>query len=130
MVRVDCSLLEDSKSHAGDYTRRIVLAATTLVLIILSASCASLIKDKDYTIPKLLTPLTDAKFDDLTKQLQPFTDLQSLRTSQAYMQFTDAAASEKYRIEAELTLILQRPDKIRMLIQLNFGTRIAELVSY
>src|SRR5215813_4419958 len=98
MVRVDCSLLEDSKSHAGAYIRRIVMAATTLVLIILSPSCASLIKDKDYSIPKLLTPLTDAKFDDLTKQLQLFTDLQSLRTSQANMQFTDA--------EAELTLIL------------------------
>jgi hypothetical protein len=129
MVRVDCSLQEDSKSHAGADIRRIVLAVTTLVLIILSPSCASLIKDKDYTIPKLLTPLTDAKFDDLTKQLQPFTDLQSLRTSQAYMQFTDAAASEKYRIEAELTLILQRPDKIRMLIQASFGTRIADMVS-
>jgi outer membrane lipoprotein-sorting protein len=129
MVRVDCSLLEDSKSHAGAYIRRIVMAATTLVLIILSPSCASLIKDKDYSIPKLLTPLADAKFDDLTKQLQPFTDLQSLRTSQAYMQFIDASASERYRIEADLTLILQRPDKIRMLIQASFGTRIADMVS-
>src|SRR5262249_61249402 len=73
--------------------------------------------------------LTDAKFDDLTKQLQLFTDLQSLRTSQANMQFTDASASERYRIEAELTLILQRPDKIRMLIQASFGTRIADMVS-
>src|SRR5262249_37068460 len=45
------------------------------------------------------------------------------------MQFTDAAASEKYRFEAELTLILQRPDKIRMLIQASFGTRIADMVS-
>src|SRR5215510_4340734 len=129
MVRVDCSLQEDSKCHAGAYTRRIVLAATTLVLIILSPSCASLIKDKDYSIPKLLTPLADAKFDDLTKQLQPFTDLQSLRTSQAYVMFTDAAASEKYRFGADLTLILQRPDKIRMLIQASFGTRIADMVS-
>jgi hypothetical protein len=93
MVRVDFSLLEDSKSHAGAHIRRIVMAATTLVLILLSPSCSSLIKDKDYTIPKLITPLADAKFDDLTKQLQPFTDLQSLRTSQAYMQFTDASAS-------------------------------------
>src|SRR5215475_1425375 len=129
MVRVDFSLLEDSKSRAGADIRRIVLAVTTLVLVILSPSCSSLIKDKDYSIPKLLTPLTDAKFDDLTKQLQPFTDLQSLRTSQAYMQFTDASASERYRIEAELTLILQRPDKIRMLIQATFGTRIADMVS-
>jgi hypothetical protein len=105
------------------------MGATTLVLIILSASCASLVKSKDYTIPKLLTPLADAKFDDLIKQLQPYTNVQSLRTSQAYMLFTDATASEKYRFEAELTLILQRPDKIRMLIQASFGTKIADMVS-
>jgi hypothetical protein len=129
MVRVDCSLLEDSKSRVGADIRRIGLAVTTLVLIILSASCKGLVTSTDYTIPKLLTPLADAKFDDLTKQLQPFTDLQSLRTSQAYMLFTDAAASERYRFEADLTLILQRPDKIRMLIQLSFGTRIADMVS-
>ncbi|HEU0179226.1 MAG TPA: hypothetical protein VFV58_33590 [Blastocatellia bacterium] len=129
MVRVDCSLQEDSKGHAGDRARRRVLAVTTLALIILSASCASLVKSKDYTIPKLLTPLTDAKFDDLIKQLQPFTDLQSLRTSQAPMLFIDATTSEKYRFEADSTLILQRPDKIRMLIQVSFGTRIADMVS-
>src|SRR5262252_913510 len=129
MVRVDCSRQEDSKSHSGAYVRRIVLAATTLVFIILSASCRGLVVSTDYTIPKLLTPLADAKFDDLIKQLQPFTDVQSLRTSQAYMLFTDAAASEKYRFEAELTLVLQRPDKIRMLIQASFGTRIADMVS-
>lgn len=129
MVRVGCSLQEDLKSHAGARARRAVMAAATLALIILSASCASLVKSKDYTIPKLLTPLTDAKFEDLIKQLQPFTNVQSLRTSQAYMLFTDAAASEKYRFEADLTLILQRPDKIRMLIQASFGTKIADMVS-
>jgi outer membrane lipoprotein-sorting protein len=129
MVRVDCSLQEDSKSHAGAHVRRTVLALMTLVSIILSASCSSLVKSKDYTIPKLITPLADAKFEDLIKQLQPFTDLQSLRTSQATMLFTDATASEKYRFEADLTLILQRPDKIRMLIQVSFGTRIADMVS-
>jgi hypothetical protein len=129
MVRVDCSLEENSKSHAGAHRRRTVLAVSTLVLIILSASCSSLLKEKDYTIPKLLTPVADAKFEDLTKQLQPFTDLKSLRTSQAYMLFTDAASSEKYRFGADLTLILQRPDKIRMLIQVSFGTRIADMVS-
>src|SRR5262245_10754797 len=129
MLRVDCSLQENSKSRAGAHARRVVLTVSTLVLIILSASCSSLLKEKDYSIPKLLTPVADAKFDDLAKQLQPFTDLKSLRTSQANMLFTDAAASEKYRFEAELTLILQRPDKIRMLIQASFGTRIADMVS-
>jgi hypothetical protein len=129
MVRVDCSLLEDSKSHAGAYFRRNVLAVTTLVLILLSASCKGLVTSTDYTIPKLLTPLAEAKFDDLIKQLQPFTDLQSLRTSQAYLLFIDAAASERFRFEADSTLILQRPDKIRMLIQVAFGTRVADMVS-
>jgi hypothetical protein len=129
MVRVGCSLQEDFKSHAGGRARRVLMGATTLVLIILSASCASLVKSKDYSIPKLLTPLADAKFDDLIKQLQPYTNVQSLRTSQAYMLFTDATASEKYRFEADLTLILQRPDKIRMLIQASFGTKIADMVS-
>ncbi|HEY7183640.1 MAG TPA: hypothetical protein VIC84_19575 [Blastocatellia bacterium] len=129
MVRVDCFLRKDSKSHAGARARRVVLAAATLILTILGASCASLVKSKDYTIPKLLTPLTDAKFEDLVKQLHPFTDLQSLRTSQANMLFIDATASERYRFEANSTIILQRPDKIRMLIQASFGTRIADMVS-
>jgi hypothetical protein len=129
MVRVDCSLQEGSKIQAGDRARRAAMTLVTLVLVMLSASCSGLVKTKDYSIPKLLTPLTDAKFDDLVKQLQPYTDVQSLRTSQAYMLFTDAAASEKYRFEADLTLILQRPDKIRMLIQASFGTKIADMVS-
>jgi len=129
MVRVDCSLQEDSKSHAAARARRTGLAITTLALIILSASCKGLVTTTDYTIPKLLTPLAEAKFDDLIKQLQPFTDLQSLRTSQAYLLFIDAAASERFRFEADSTLILQRPDKIRMLIQASFGTRIADMVS-
>jgi hypothetical protein len=129
MVRADCCLQEDSKSHAGGRARRTGLAVTTLVLIILSASCTGLVKRTDHTIPKLITPLAEAKFDDLIKQLQPFTDLQSLRTSQAYLLFIDAAASEKYRFEADSTLILQRPDKIRMLIQASFVTKIADMVS-
>src|SRR5215475_1852151 len=130
MVRVDCFLWKVSKSHNGDRARRIALATVTLIFLILSASCVSLIKTKDYTIPKLLTPLTDAKFDDLIKQLQPFTDLQSLRTSQAYLLFIDATTSERYRFEADSTLILQRPDKIRMQIQApSFGLRIADMVS-
>src|SRR5262245_44340263 len=129
MVRVDCSLLEDSRSRVGGDFRLYGLAFTTLVVRVLSVSCKGLVTSTYYTIPKLLTPLADAKFDDLIKQLQPFTDLQSLRTSQANMLFTDAAASERYRFEADLTLILQRPDKIRMLIQASFGTRIADMVS-
>jgi hypothetical protein len=129
MVRAEYPLQEDSQSHAGGRARRAGLAVTTLVLIILSASCSGLVKKTDHTIPKLITPVAEAKFDDLIKQLQPFTDLQSLRTSQAYLWFIDAAASEKFRFEADSTLILQRPDKIRMLIKASFGTKIADMVS-
>src|SRR5262245_65741890 len=114
MVRSDFSPEEDSKGHAGDRARCAGLAVTTLVLILLSASCSGLVKKTDHTIPKLITPLADAKFDDLIKQLQPFTDLQSLRTSQAYLLFIDAAASEKFRFEADSTLILTSSDKPRM----------------
>ncbi len=101
----------------------------TLALAILSASCSGLVTKTDNTIPKLLTPLAEASFDGLIKQLQPFTDLRSLRTSQAYLLFVDAAAQERYRFEADSTLILQRPDKIRMLISASFGTKIADMVS-
>jgi hypothetical protein len=98
-------------------------------LTILSASCASLIKSRDNTIPKLLTPLAEAKFDDLTKQLKQFTDLQSLRSSQVYIKFVDAQASEKWP-EADAILALQRPDKIRLLIQApGIKTKIADMAS-
>ncbi|MGH9751878.1 MAG: hypothetical protein ACREA2_03770 [Blastocatellia bacterium] len=130
MVRAHCFLQENSKSHAGDGARRRGLVVTMLVLIILSASCRGLVTSTDHTIPKLLTPLAEAKFDDLITQLQPFTNLQSLRTSQAYLLFIDATASERYRFEADSTLILQRPDKIRLLIQApGIKTKFADMVS-
>jgi len=130
MFQADCSRQEGSNDQARSQAFRIGLAITTLVLTILSASCASLVKSTDHTIPKLLTPLAEAKFEDLTRQLQPFTDLKSLRTSQAYLLFIDAAASEKYRYEVDLTLILQRPDRIRLLIQApSIRTKFADMVS-
>lgn len=102
----------------------------TLLLVILSASCRGLVTSTDHTIPKLLTPLAEAEFGDLIKQLQPYTDLQSLRTSQASLLFIDAAASEKFRFEADSTLVLQRPDKIRLLIQApGIKTKLADMVS-
>lgn len=108
---------------------RISLVVTTLVLTIMGASCASLVKKTDRTIPKLLTPLAEAKFEDLIKQLQPFTNLKSLRTSQAYMLFQDAEASETYRYEANSTLILQRPDRIRLVIEAAGISKLADMVS-
>jgi hypothetical protein len=117
-------------SQARTSVSRIGGAILVLALTILSASCASLVKSKDYTIPKLLTPIADAKFEDLINQLQPFTDLRSLRTSQAYLLFVDAEASERFRYEADATLILQRPDRIRLFIQApGIKTKLADMVS-
>jgi hypothetical protein len=46
------------------------------------------------------------------------------------MLLTDAAASERFRFEVDSTLILERPDKIRMLIQKStIGTKFADMVS-
>lgn len=108
---------------------RVGLCALALVLTALSAGCARLVKVSDVSIPRLLTPLAEAKTDDLLKQLQPFVNLQSLRASSLYIRFLDAESAEKYR-EAEAILVLQRPDKIRLVIQVPVvKTRLAEMVS-
>src|SRR5215468_4180618 len=130
MFQADYPLQQAPNGQAHNRTHRLGLAVMTLLLALLSASCAGLVKTTDYTIPKLLTPLAKAEFDDLIKQLQPFTDLKSFRTSQASMLLIDAAASERYRYEADSTLILERPDKIRMVIQKSsIGTKFVDMVS-
>jgi len=129
MFQVDCSRQEDSNDQARSQAFRISLVIMTLTLTILSASCASLIKSRDNTIPKLLTPLAEAKSEDLIKQIQQFTSLQSLRSSQVYIKFVDAQASEKWP-EADAILALQRPDKIRLLIQTpGIKSKIADMLS-
>src|SRR5215467_10876861 len=87
MFQVEFSSQEGPKHQARSHDRRVCLVVMTLVLTILSASCASLVKSRDNTIPKLLTPLADAKFEDLTKQIQQFTSLQALRSSLVYIKF-------------------------------------------
>lgn len=105
----------------------ILLAAVMLALV--SVSCKSLIVTKDRSIPRLLTPLSDAKFDDLTKQLQPFTNLQSLRSSRVGIAFSDTGLAERWP-ETDTILVLQRPDKIRLIIQAPLvKQKIAEMVS-
>ncbi len=129
MVQADCFRQKNLNSQARVGAPRISLIVAVLALMILSASCASLVKSRDNTIPKLLTPLAEAKFDDLTRQLQQFTALQSLRSSQVYIKFIDAEASEKWP-EADAIFVLQRPDKIRLLIQTpGIKTKIADMVS-
>ncbi len=105
------------------------LLIAVLALTILSSSCASLVKVRDATIPRLITPLAEAKFNDLIEQLQPFTQIQSLRSWSVYIRFIDAESAQRYR-EAEAILVLKRPDKIRLVIQAPaIKTKIAEMVS-
>jgi hypothetical protein len=108
---------------------RASLVTAVLALAILSSSCTSWIGGRDSSIPRLLTPLAEAKFDDLVSSLKPFTDIKSLRTSQVYLQFIDAMESYRYP-EAYATMILQRPDKIRLLIQSpGIRSKISDMVS-
>ncbi len=108
---------------------RASLVTAVLALAILSSSCTSWIGGRDSSIPRLLTPLAEAKFDELVTRLKPFTDIKSLRTSQVYLQFIDAMESYRYP-EAYATIILQRPDKIRLLIQSpGIRSKISDMVS-
>jgi hypothetical protein len=109
--------------------KQLGLFLTVVLLVLLESSCANLAKVKDNSIPKLLMPLAEAKFDDLLKQVQPFANLQSLRTTRVGLSFLDADSAERWR-ESEAILVLHRPDKIRLIIQLPaIKTKIAEMVS-
>lgn len=99
-----------------------------VVLSLLGASCKSLIVTKDRSIPRLLTPLADARFEDLVKQVKPFADLQSLRTRVGIV-FQDTGLAERWP-ETDSNLVLMRPDKIRLIINAPIGKiKIAEMVS-
>ncbi len=105
------------------------LLVAILALALSVASCKRLIVTKDNSIPKLMTPLAEAKFDDLVNQLQPFTNLQSLRTSRVGIVFVDAGLTERWP-ETNAILVLQRPDKIRLVIQAPVvKSKVAEMVS-
>jgi hypothetical protein len=105
------------------------LVSAVLALAIVSSSCSSLVGGRDSSIPRLQTPLANAEYDELISRLKQFTELQSLRTSQVYLQFLDAVESYRYP-EAVATLILQRPDKIRLLVQAPaIRSKISDMVS-
>ncbi|HYE75014.1 MAG TPA: hypothetical protein VEF04_16855, partial [Blastocatellia bacterium] len=98
-------------------------------MLALVNSCANIAKVSDESIPKLASPLASASFDSLIGQLQTFNQVQALRTSRATIQFLDAASAERYRT-ADASIVMQRPDKIRLVIQVpTVGTRVAEMVS-
>ncbi|MEP7343565.1 MAG: hypothetical protein ABI977_37945 [Acidobacteriota bacterium] len=109
--------------------KQVVVLAAVVALALMGASCKRLIVTKDRSIPKLITPLANAKFDDLINQLQPFTNIQSLRTSRVGIVFMDAGLTERWP-EADAIMVLQRPDKIRLIIQAPVvKSKVAEMVS-
>jgi len=109
--------------------KRAGLVAAVLALTMLGSSCANLVKVSDSSIPKLLTPLTEASFDELIGQIHPYSDLQSLRAWSVYIRFNDAESAQRYR-EAEAILALKRPDKIRLIVQVPVvKTKLAEMAA-
>ncbi|HZS04559.1 MAG TPA: hypothetical protein VFD58_06965 [Blastocatellia bacterium] len=83
----------------------------------------------DNTIPRLASPLADADFKGLTERLKQFTEVSALRSSRVLLQFLDAQSAERFR-QADAILVLQRPDKIRLVIQVPVtGTKLADMVS-
>lgn len=117
------------RQETRDRVKPASLLIAILALALFGVSCKRLIVTKDNSIPKLMTPLADAKFDDLIKQLQPFTNLQSLRTSRVGIVFVDAGLTERWP-ETNAIMVLQRPDKIRLIIQAPVvKSKVAEMVS-
>ncbi|MBL8192143.1 MAG: hypothetical protein JNK38_29300 [Acidobacteria bacterium] len=104
----------------------VLMAVVGLSLLV--SSCKSLIVTKDRSIPKLMTPLADASFQDLVKQVKPFADLQSLRARVGIV-FQDTGLAERWP-ETDSNLVLMRPDRIRLIINAPIGKiKIAEMVS-
>lgn len=94
-----------------------------------ASSCAKLAKVSDSSIPRLQTPLAKADFNQLIAQLKPFTELQSLRTTRVATRFIEPESGERWR-DAEAILVLQRPDKLRLIVQIPVThSRVAEMVS-
>ncbi len=111
----------------GSHQIRILFLTTVLAL--LTGSCANLARVRDESIPRLLEPLETSELPELTVQLKGFTDMQALRATRGLIQFIDAESKDKYRT-ADMQLVLQRPDKIRLIVQYPItGTKIADMVS-
>jgi hypothetical protein len=95
----------------------------------LSGGCSGLVKVTDSSIPRVVTPVANATFDELTSRLKPYVELQSLRAWSAYLRFDDLESAQRYR-EAEAIMVLSRPDRIRLVISIPVvKTRVADMVS-
>lgn len=118
-----------NSSRYRGYARRTTLALGIVISSFLASSCARLAKVSDTSIPRLLTPVAEADFQQLLAQLKPFTELQALRTSRVTLRFIEPLTEERWR-DAEAILVLQRPDKIRVVVQIPVTrSRVAEMVS-
>lgn len=117
------------KLAGGNPTARPLLRSLLLLGALSGIGCGSLVKFTDTSIPRLVTPISSASTEELSARLAPFVGLQSLRAWSVYLRFDDLESAERYR-EAEAILVLKRPDKIRLVIQVPVvKTKIAEMAS-
>lgn len=122
--------MTEANPERGLFRFRLLVIACFLASAALVTSCSSLIKYKDETIPQPLTPVATADFAALVAQLKPFTEIESMRATRISMKFVDAILSERYRGAADATIVLQRPEKVRLIIQVPVTkTKLAEMVS-
>ncbi len=117
--------------HQPDWSQsRFIMLGCLLAITMFVSSCANLVKYKDYTIAQPLTPIADANLDALIAQLKPFLEIDSMRATRISMKFIDVAASERFRGAADATLVMKRPENIRLIIQVPVAkTKLAEMVS-
>ena len=108
---------------------RTVFAVAVLVLSLGLAGCAKLAKVSDTSIPRMVAPVTSADLNQLLAQLKPFTEVQSVRASRIALRFIEPQAESRWR-DADAIVVLQRPDRIRLIIQIPVTkSRVAEMVS-
>lgn len=118
--------------HPRKKRREVFLPRAVFAVVLLClglAGCARLAKVSDNSIPRMLAPTATADLNQLMALLKPFTELQALRASRVALRFIEPQAEARWR-DAEAIVVLQRPDRIRVVIQIPVTkSRIAEMVS-
>ena len=109
---------------------RAVSAIIVLTLSVLISSCAHLAEVSDPTIPKRITPLSEANFNQLVARLQAVQNFQTLSISRAGIRSIDAESGTRSRGQGDVQLALKRPDKIYFVVQVPISkSKITEMVS-
>ncbi len=131
-VRPGQRILQNSRQSPPSLRRwlaSVISISCLLVMLVLTSSCRSLLIRTDNTIPRLASPLVEENFNGLIAHLKPFTEMSALRTSRVTLQFLDAQSLKRLP-SGEAILVLQRPDKIRLVIQApTISAKIADMVS-